>query len=251
MINTYPANFARFYDTIYHQMRDTVDSEYFQNKIKTTKGKILEVGTGTGRLFLNALHNGADMYGLDISESMLGILYKKLDRNQHFRISQQNITDFSYDFKFDLIIAPFRVFMHLLEKEDHIIALNNVWDHLNSKGRFIFDAFIPDLKQLIHRAENQIDFEGEYAAGHKVKRFISTNPDLIKQIIEVNFHLEWDEGRETKHDDWRVPLRYFFRYELEHLIERSKFESYKICGDYKDGILTNQSKDFIVTCQKG
>jgi SAM-dependent methyltransferase len=251
MISKYPENFARFYDTIYHQMRDTVDSEYFLNIISVTNGKTLEAGTGTGRMFINALNNGADIYGLDISESMLRILYQKLDSDQHFRVSHQNITDFSFDFKFDLVIAPFRVFMHLLEKEDQIKALNNIWDHLNDGGRFIFDAFIPDLKQLINGISYQMDFEGEYMPGQKLRRFVSTNPDLIKQIILVNFHLEWDKAGETGLDDWVVPLRYYFRYELEHLIERSKFESYKICGNYKEGILTNQSRDFVVTCQKG
>ncbi len=251
MTSKYPENFARFYDTIYHQIRDTVDSEYFLNMISETNGKTLEAGTGTGRMFINALYNNADIYGLDISESMLRILYEKLDSDQHFRISHQNITDFSFDFKFDLVIAPFRVFMHLLEKEDQIKALNNIWDHLNDGGRFIFDAFIPDLKQLINGISYQMDFEGEYMPGQKLRRFVSTNPDLIKQIIMVNFHLEWDEAGESGLDDWKVPLRYYFRYELEHLIERSKFESYKICGDYKEGKLTNQSRDFVVSCQKG
>ena len=31
---------------------------------------------------------------------------------------------FTYDFKFDLIIAPFRVIMHLLDKEEQIKAIN-------------------------------------------------------------------------------------------------------------------------------
>jgi ubiquinone/menaquinone biosynthesis C-methylase UbiE len=48
MIHTYPKNFARFYDTIYHHMRDGVDNEFFQNEIKRAGGKVLEIGVGTG-----------------------------------------------------------------------------------------------------------------------------------------------------------------------------------------------------------
>jgi len=124
MIYKYPANFARFYDTIYHQMRDTVDNEFFQNEIKNTSGKVLEIGVGTGRLFINALNQGADIYGLDISEAMLEVLSKKLQKKQYYRISLQNLIDFTFDFKFDLIIAPFRVIMHLLDKEEQIKAIN-------------------------------------------------------------------------------------------------------------------------------
>lgn len=250
MIHTYPKNFARFYDTIYHNMRDVVDNEYFQNEIKLTTGKVLEIGVGTGRLFINALNQGADIYGLDISEAMLNVLYKKLQPTQHYRISLQNIIDFAFDFKFDLIIAPFRVIMHLLDKEEQMKAIDNIYNHLNNNGRFIFDTFIPDLNQLIKGNNNQLDFDGEYDSGQKIKRIVSTSPDLINQIIQVNFHLEWEENDELHHDDWMLPLRFFFRFELEHLIERSKFNQYKIYGDYQKHELNKESKDFIIICQK-
>jgi SAM-dependent methyltransferase len=250
MIYKYPANFARFYDTIYHQLRDSVDNEYFLNEIKRSGGKILEIGVGTGRLFINSLNRGADIYGLDISESMLEMLYKKLKSEQHYRISQQNILDFSFDFKFDLIVAPFRVMMHILNIEEQITAINNVYDHLKSNGRFIFDVFVPDLNQLIKGLNNQMDFEGEYEPGRKIRRFVSTYPDLIKQTIEVNFHLVWEENNELKHDEWIIPLRFFFRYELEHLLQRTKFEKYKICGDYNGSELNKESREFVVECQK-
>jgi len=250
MTHLYPKNFARFYDLIYHQQRDGVDNEYFLNEIVQTKGKILELGVGTGRLFVNALKEGADIYGIDISQSMLAVLNKKLTKEQRKRISLQNIIDFSFNFKFDLIIAPFRVVMHLLEKEKQIKAINNVFEHLNENGRFIFDVFVPDLSQLINGIDNYTDFEGEYYDGRIIKRTISTKPDLINQIIHIKFRLEWDEYNELKHDEWNVSLRFFFRYELEHLVERSHFNRFKILGDYQGNELNQKSKDFIIVCHK-
>ena len=250
MTHLYPKSFARFYDLIYHQQRDGVDNEYFQNEIRQTKGKILELGVGTGRLFINALNQGADIYGIDISQSMIDVLSKKLKDEQRKRINLQNIIDFSFDFKFDLIIAPFRVIMHLLEKEKQIKAINNVFEHLNKNGRFIFDVFVPDLSQLINGIDNYTDFEGEYDKGRRIKRTVSTKPDLINQIINIKFNLEWDEDNEQKHDEWMIQLRFFFRYELEHLIERSNFNRYKILGDYLGNELNQKSKDFIIVCQK-
>lgn len=250
MIYKYPKNFARFYDIIYHSQRDSVDNDFFQNEIILTNGKVLEIGVGTGRLFMNALNQGADIYGLDISENMLDILFEKLTKDQYFRISQQNIIDFSLDFKFDLIIAPFRVMMHLLDKDEQLMAIDNVYKHLNSNGRFIFDVFIPDLKQLIHGINNYTDFEGEYESDKKIKRIVSTSPDLINQVIQIKFQLEWEEDNELKHDSWLVPLRFFFRFELEHLIERSMFDKFKILGDYNGNELNQESKEFIIICQK-
>lgn len=250
MITKYPPNFARFYDTIYHALRDDTDKDFFQNELLSTKGKVLEVGTGTGRLFISALNKGADIYGLDISESMLEVLNDKLPGDQHYRISQQNIIDFSFDFKFDLIIAPFRVISHLLDKHEQIKAINNVYNHLNEEGRFIFDVFVPNLNQLINGFRNQMDFEGEYEPGHKVRRYVSTIPDLINQTIQINFDMEWEENDQMMHDRWTLPFRFFFRYELEHLIERSQFKEYVIYGDYNRNELNKESKEFVIICKK-
>ena len=246
----YPKNFARFYDTVYHHMRDEVDTGYFLDEIRKTSGRILEIGVGTGRHFTNALEQGADIFGIDISSEMLSVLYSKLPEDQHFRISQQSITDFNFAFSFDLIIAPFRVIMHLLDKADQVKAINNVYDHLNKGGRFIYDTFVPDLSQLINGIDNYMDFEGEYEPGKKIRRYVTTVPDLIEQVINITFHLEWEEGGGIEHDYWKLPLRFFFRFELEHLVERSKFESYHIYGDYKGDELNNLSKEFVVICRK-
>jgi len=250
MAELYPDYFARFYDLIYHQMRDDADSEFYLDQIRQVKDKILEVGVGTGRLFVNALNSNADIYGIDISPSMLDILRVKLSPENQKRISLQNIIDFRLDNKFDLIIAPFRVFMHLTEKDDQLKSLNNIYQHLNPGGKFIFDLFVPDLKPLINGLNNVVDFEGEYEPGKRVKRIVSTKPDLINQIINITFRLEWNDNESDYTQVWETPLRFFFRYELEHLIERSQFETFKISGDFMGNKLNPDSKEFILTCQK-
>lgn len=250
MAHEYPETFARFYDLIYHQLRDTADSAFYLGEILKTKGKVLEIGTGTGRFFLSSLQKGADIYGIDISTSMVNVLRSKLGEKDQHRISLQSIVDFSFNEKFDLIIAPFRVFMHLTEKNDQIKALNNVYLHLKQGGRFIFDVFIPDLKALLNGITNQLDFEGEYEPGKKVRRIVSTRPDLINQLINIDFLLEWEEGGSKKQEHWLTPLRYFFRFELEHIIERSDFKDYKIIGDFLGNELDENSREFIVICHK-
>jgi SAM-dependent methyltransferase len=246
----YPDYFARFYDVIYRQVRDGVDNKFYLEKIKNTRGKILEVGTGTGRLLIKALENGADIHGIDISPSMLNILKAKLTPEQKKRASLQNIIDFKSEYKYDLIIAPFRVFMHLISKENQMNALNNVYDHLNQDGQFIFDVFVPDLKPLITGLENVTDFEGEFEPGNRIKRITSTKPDLLNQIINITFRMEWNEGNSNYVSEWNTPLRYFFRYELEHLVERSKFKKYRIVGDFNGNELDHDSKEFILICEK-
>jgi trans-aconitate methyltransferase len=246
----YPSCFARFYDFIYAKIRSEVDHEYFLKKIKETHGKILEVGVGTGRLFLDGLKAGADIYGIDVSPAMLEILTAKLDRKEHYRVSQQDIRDFDMGFRFNLILAPFRVFMHLIETADQITALDHVYDQLVDGGTFIFDLYVPAPKLLSSGLNEVLDFEGEFKPGNFIRRYVTSKNDLIRQVNHLTMRFDWNEGDQAYSEIWDSKMRFFFRYELEYLLEKSKFRSFSIFGDYQENPLSFESKDFVVVCRK-
>ncbi|MFC2117903.1 class I SAM-dependent methyltransferase [Bacteroidota bacterium] len=246
----YPEYVARFYDLIYDSIRSGIDNEYFMNKISESKGPVLEIGVGTGRFYVEALNKGSDIYGIDISKSMIDILLSKIDKKYHKRISLQNATDYKFDRKFDLIIGPFRIFSHLIEVEDQIKALNNIYDHLSEDGIFIFDLFVPNLKMLIEGLHDHTDFEGEYENGKKFKRIVSMESDQINQINHVKMKFVWDNNGVEQSKEWSFPFRIFHRYEIEHLIKLSKLKLINIFGDYKENKLQTNSKEFIIVCRK-
>jgi SAM-dependent methyltransferase len=245
----YPEYIARFYDVIYAHLR-TADRDYFLRTILATKGPVLEIGVGTGRFFIDALHGGADIYGVDLSETMLQQLRKKLGSEHHHRIFHQDARSLHLDKKFDLIVAPFRVFSHLIEPDDQLQALDSIYDHLNPGGRFIFDVYVPDLSLLLNGINEQVDFDGEYAPGKKLKRIVSAKADIIRQVSAVTMTLTWDDEAGEKTESWHMPMRFFFRYELEHLVRRSKLTLKNIFGDYEEHELGPDSKDFIVVCER-
>lgn len=248
--NLYPSFFARFYDTIYDHVRDSVDHQYYMQKIVDAMGPVLEIGTGTGRFFLDALKQGTDIYGIDISPEMLNVLRAKLPQDEHHRIQVQDICTFNFERKFDLIIAPFRVFMHLLSVDEQRKALDTVYNHLNPGGVFIFDLFIPNLKMLYEGIDQKKDFEGEYEPGKILTRYTSMWADPVNQISHVNFKLVWDDNGTERTEEWNTDLRFFFRYEIEHLINQSEFKNVKVFGDFEEGGLIKDSKEFIVVCKK-
>ena len=245
----YPEFIARFYDVIYAHLR-TVDRDYFLNEILTVKGPVLEVGVGTGRFFLDALSRGADIFGIDVSATMLEQLKMRLDPAQHHRVFQQDARTLNLNRKFDLVVAPFRVFSHLIDVEDQLQALNSIYDHLKPGGRFIFDLFVPDLKILQNGISAETDFDGEYAPGKKLKRIVSAEPDLISQVNKVTMTLTWDDEDGQKTSSWTLLMRFFFHYELEHLIARSKLKLDHIYGDYEGHDLASGSRDFVVVCRR-
>jgi len=199
---------------------------------------------------MEALDQGADIFGIDISPEMINILKDKLPEKEYYRIQIQDICTFNLERKFDLIIAPFRVFMHLLTVDEQLKALDTVFEHLNPGGNFIFDLFIPNLKML-HEGLNHVkDFDGEYEPGKKLIRYTSMHADLVNQISHITFKLVWDEDSIEKTEEWKTDLRFFFRYEIEHLVAQSKLKLVDIFGDFEEGELNKNSKEFIVICEK-
>jgi SAM-dependent methyltransferase len=246
----YPEYFARFYDVIYNSIRQQSDHDFFMKKILSANGPVLDVGCGTGRFFVEALKKGADIYGIDSSSHMIDVLKSKVKTSDHHRVSVQNITEFYHDLKFDLIIAPFRVMSHLLTIEDQQAAINKIYAHLNPWGTFIFDLYVPDPKLLFNGMENVTDFDGEYAAGKKLKRVTSSKSDIVNQYNDVSMKFSWDEDGKKKEETLNMQLRFYFKYEIEHLIARSKLKLVGIYGGYDERPLDKTSKDFVVICQK-
>jgi SAM-dependent methyltransferase len=250
MMTAYPDYVARFYDVVYAKVRGAVDRDYYAGKLAACRGHSLEVGAGTGRIFLEALKRGADVYATDSSAEMVSILRAKLDPRDHHRVRRCDLVDMSLGKRFDLIVAPFRVLSHVVAVEDQLRALDTVHDHLNPGGAFIFDLYVPSLKLLVEGLPPTVDFDGEYAPGLRLKRTVSAASDLIAQITSVTMTFEWDEEGLSRSASWSFPMRFYFRHEIEHLVARSKLRLAAIYGDYSESSLDSSSKEFLVHCKR-
>lgn len=246
----YPDFVARFYDVVYEQIRSHVDESYFLDQIAKSRGKVLEIGVGTGRLFSHALQLGADVYGLDVNETMLEKAREKIPPEHHHRLWVQNAVTMRLPFKFSLILAPFRVFAHLIDVQDQIDCLNRIHEHLEPGGRFVFDMYVPDLNILANGWPAQVDFEGEYEEGKKLIRTTSASYDLPRQVANVQMRFKWDEDGLEHEAVWNFPMRFYFRFELEHLIRLSNLELDAIYGDYQENAVDKDSKDFVLVCRR-
>ena len=247
----YNETITRFYDTVYQNPPQLIAGmSYYLDEIKNTNGAVLEAGVGTGRIFLPAFNSGADIYGIDYSKNMLEVLKSKLPVNEHHRVWIDDIRKFDTGESFSLVISPFRVFQHLITIEDQLNALNSIYNVLEPGGRLIFDVFYPDLRRITHPVENVLEYDGEYMPGHKLQRYSSTNYDNFNQILDIKFKFIWEEDGMQKTDTFSTPLRYFFRYELENLVGRTKFKLENIYGNFNRDELSSRSSEQILILRK-
>ena len=226
------------------------DKKFYQDKIRNAGGPVLEIGCGTGRIFCDALKMGADIYGIDKSELMLGRLKEKIDTGEHRRVRLIDVLEYKPERKFKLIIAPFRMFMHILTVKGQLRFMKIVYESLDVNGEFVFNVFNPDINRIQRVNKENLRFEGEYMPGRILKFFDSSKPDLLNQCQHVTFKFEWDDNGKMKEGKFSFPMRYFFRFELQHLAERAGFKSVIIYGDFNCNELNKKSKEFVVVCRK-
>ena len=60
----------------------------------------------------------------------------------------------------------------------------------------------------------------------------------------------WDEEDGEHHGQWEFDMRFFFRYELEHLVARSHLSLEAIHGDFDETPLDAESREFVIVCRR-
>ncbi|RJP16159.1 MAG: class I SAM-dependent methyltransferase [Candidatus Abyssobacteria bacterium SURF_5] len=234
---------ARFYDHVelYRKRRDI---SFFVEMARESGGPVLEIGCGTGRILIPTARAGIETVGLDISASMLAVCREKLAREskevqERAWLVQADMRSFDLGQRFRLITTPFRPFQHLLNVADQRSCLASVREHLAEDGKLILDLFNPDVRRLAHlidSPEPHREEEPEFTMpdGSRVTRRITVSSGgALNQILdlELNHDVTYPDGR-TETLSQRFSTRYFFRFEVEHLLELSGFRIENVYADY-------------------
>jgi SAM-dependent methyltransferase len=251
MSEPYPDVVARFYDAVYAQVRDGTDNDFYLARMAAAGGPVLEIGAGTGRLLREALRRGVEAWGIDVSPAMVERCRVQLPAERRERVSVADAVTMRLGRRFALVAAPFRVLSHVAAIEDQLRLLDTVHEHLVPGGAFVFDVYVPDLKLLLEGLPERCDFDGEWATGRRLRRFVCSAPaDLARQTSHVRMTFVWDEEDGEHRDTWEFDMRFFFRFEIEHLVARSQLRLEALHGDFVGGPLTAESRELVVVCRR-
>lgn len=168
------SEFAYLYDRLmaddfdYEKWYQYIEEIFEQDKKPKT---ILEMACGTGSLSYYFAKAGYDLTAFDLSEEMLSIAYNKLINFNNIELLQLDMREFSFDKKFDSIIATCDSINYIIETSELLKTFKNVYNHLNDKGLFIFDinshyklkhiignnTFVVDQDDIFYVWENYYD----------------------------------------------------------------------------------------------
>ena len=220
-------------------------------------GEALEIACGTGRVLLPLARAGVRVTGLDASEAMLSVAHRKLQREpievtRRVTFVEGDMTRFDLGRRFGLIIIPFSAFQVLLTRADQRACLERCVAHLDPTGRLAIDVFNPGLARLtgsLPVQEGPEEFAGP--GGETVRWSGETEYDLTTQTLRSRWRYERTApGGETTVSDHLLQLHYFFRFEMEWMLEACGFEVEALYGDFERSPFTAESPEMIFVARK-
>ena len=222
---------AEFYDAQYGADQGG-DREFYRELAVEADGPVLEVGCGTGRIYLDLLRAGVDADGIDVSEKMLAVLREKAaEEGLDPWVWHTDVTDFEPPREYALAIIPFRAFLHLLTAEEQLSALANLHDALEPGGRLALNFFVPNPEVVEAYygdwREEAIVYEGrEYTL-----RTLTELENPVEGIVHERRELYDPDGERVF--DAAYTLKWLPKREFELLARLSPFEEWEVYGDFE------------------
>ena len=195
--STYGDEIAEVYDHLYSE----VDPGCIDFLAEVAgPGPALELGIGTGRIALPLVSRGLELVGIDASKAMVAKLRAK-EGGAEIEVHMGSFAEFRLDRRFSLVYVVFNTFFGLLHQEEQLRCFHSVAGHLSPSGRFVIEAFVPDLTRytgfqsvrLINMSGStvRLDVAGLDPVAQRIEcRHVHLSPDGI-HMYPVRLRYAW------------------------------------------------------------
>ena len=173
---------------------------------------------------------------------MLDICRSKLERasikSDKVKLGLGDISDFRLDYRFDLAIAPFRVFQNLETDEEVQGLFRSVRTHLTEDGSCILTAFMPkyDRERLFEVWSNtdevfnwEVEIDGRKLTRHH--RNIGFDVDRLIVYPELIYRL-YEDGDLADEAVLPIAMRCYYPEEFLGIAEQNGFRVTAKWGGY-------------------
>jgi SAM-dependent methyltransferase len=127
------------------------DVAFYVEEARRARPPVIELGVGTGRIAVPIAAEGIPVVGVDSSPGMLAVCRQRAELAgvaDHLDLRLGDLREPPVDAPVDIVICPFRSFLHLENEGDRRAALGAVWELLRPGGRLAFDVFAPGTDDI-------------------------------------------------------------------------------------------------------
>ncbi|MEF8938073.1 MAG: class I SAM-dependent methyltransferase, partial [Halovenus sp.] len=220
---------AEFYDADYRD-QDIGDVDFYLELAREADGPVLEIGCGTGRVYLELLRADVDAYGIDISQEMLDVLEQKAaEAGLTPHVRQADMRRFEPQREYALVIVPFRTFLHNITLADQQQTLRNLYRALGSDGQLALNFFPPNFEIICDTYGEPQTRVVEQGGDDYTVTTVTELVDDIEQVVEERRTLE--RNTEVRREaTFRLTL--VSKREFELLLETTEWSEWTVFGGF-------------------
>ena len=244
--------YAPFYDWENAQTVQRRDVAFWQSLARDAGGRVLELGTGTGRIAIPVARTGARVTGIDLSEPMLQRARARLRRLRTAprpALLRGDIRMLPFRARsFALVMAPYGILQSLVRERDLTATLDAVARVLPAGGRFAMDL-VPDLPRWSEYSRRK-SLSGRFGATARVTLIESVTQDRVKGLTRFDQEYVVRRGRETQTHRFALTFRTVSVPQMRRRLERAGFRVEAILGDYQGGPWDSRADVWVIIASR-
>jgi SAM-dependent methyltransferase len=168
---------AEFYDQIYPRCEPGT----IELLVALARGgKVLDLGSGTGRVALPLAQKGVEVHGIEASPAMVANLRRKRG-GAALPVTIGNFADVAVSSDYSLIFSVVNTFLLLPSNEEQRRCFRNVAQHLVPGGLFLLEIFEVANETGIHQTAETAD-----RSSKRSEHFVDTPNGLRLYAVEIS-----------------------------------------------------------------
>ncbi len=180
------------------EMDGFTDDIVFFRQLLPDRGRILELGCGTGRVARQLAGPGREVLGIDISMNMLRLA--ALHQSANCRFICMDMVHLGLGRAFDAILIPYNTLNLLIDENRILRCLYGCREALDADGRLLAQLFIPNRP---FPAKNSFQFQmfDRPGGGRIIKEILKRpRPEAHEMEIEERFRIRPMQPGQTNQD---------------------------------------------------
>ncbi len=233
--------YAPFYDWENARTLGRRDVPFWRRVARGARGRVLELGCGTGRVSLPLARAGVSLVGVDRSAPMIDRLRARLRSAANKRsfgaaarldLLRADIRALPFASRtFAMALAPYGILQSLLDDADLRATLDSVARVLGPGGTFGIDL-VPDVPHW-REYQNKVQLRGRAAGGAELTLIESVRQDPRRRRTTFEQrYVERKGGRVAEHR-FELTFRTLSVRQMTTRLERAGFVVDAVLGDYR------------------
>ncbi len=245
--------YAPFYDWENAQTVGRRDVAFWQRIALATKGRVLELGCGTGRIALPIARANRALVGIDRSQAMLARARTRVRRarlQKKLRLVRGDIRHLPFpDRAFSLVMAPYGILQSLLVERDLRDTLAAVTRVLAPDGLFGMEL-VADLPAWDEYSK-RVSLRGKRGAtGAPITLYESVRQDRAKGITRFEQEFVEGRGRSASRRTFSLAFRTVTVPQMAKRLEKAGLEVEALLGDYQGGPWDLRAEAWIILARR-